>query len=149
MRNGYRTQSNLNRTQSNQSNAIESIERNRISIEPIEHNRISIEFQSNLKIGVIFDWDSIACDNRISTVRSRSIAFNWFDRRTRSIDIVWLLLVGDLIVQFLRKLSVRNFFVLKRAIRLFLQPRYVTKILVQLARLIIHTYVHTRVFRWL
>ena len=62
--------SNAIESQSNaiesQSNAIESIERNRISIEPIES-------QSNLKIGVIFDWDSIAFDNRISTVRLRSI----------------------------------------------------------------------------
>ena len=63
----------------------------------------TIEFQSNLKIGVIFDWDSIAFDNRISTVRLCSILFDWFDHRIRSIEIVWLLC--RLIVQSSYKLK--------------------------------------------
>ena len=60
-----------------------TIERNWV----IEHNQMqsnTIEPQSNPKIGVIFDWDSIAFNNRISIVRLHSIWFDW-DRLAMSV----------------------------------------------------------------
>ena len=59
----------------NQSNAI----KRKI---PIECNRI-------LPRNWLFDWDSIAFDNRIAIIRSCLIAFDWFDCDFRSIAFDW------------------------------------------------------------
>ena len=83
---------------------IESIEP-RQSIEPIEcrqsiEGKIPIERNRILPRNRLFDCDSIALDNRITIIRSRSIGLIAIFIRSCSIDIVWLGRVSYCLISF-------------------------------------------------